>query len=257
MASVMPELIPAAQLQLFLLLLSIYQVSYPVLQWGVGGLLLAEREESKDVSLENLVAAEAAERSQPPAPRFARKVRELLGAVLVPPVIAVFIGFIVGIIPGLRLLLVDTKDFDCDSPLEFLFNAVVLFGQAAVPMNMMVLGASLASIPNFGSIQWPVTLAVTACKLVLHPAIGFAVVYGLDSTGFIAAVTGNRRPSFIVVACLMCATPTANNVQVMAEVSGGPECKRALSAMIFVMYCLAPFVLTFWIVVAISMAQSA
>jgi predicted permease len=200
---------------------------------------------------------EAAQSARAPKTRLTQKVKQLMAAVLVPPVIAVFSGFFIGIIPALRSLLVDTRDFDNDRPLEFIFNAVVAFGKAAVPMNMMVLGASLASMPNFASIEWPVTLAVTACKLVLHPAMGFAVVYGLDSMGFIAAITGNQRPSFIVVACLMCATPTANNVQVMAEVSGGAECKRALSAMIFVMYCLAPFVLTFWIVVAISMAQSA
>lgn len=255
MVSLTPDLMPAAELRSFLLLLSTYQVTYPVLQWGVGGLLLAERDKSQQDPL-ILVDAEAAERTRPPAPRLAQKVKEFAGIMLVPPVIAVFFGFFIGLIPALRLLLVDTNDFNNDKPLEFFFNAVLAFGKAAVPMNMMVLGASLASIPNFGSIQWPVTLAVTACKLVLHPAIGFAVICFLDSTGFIAAVTGTLRPSFIVVACLMCATPTANNVQVMAEVSGGPECKRALSAMIFVMYCFSPFVLTFWIVIAISMAQS-
>lgn len=248
---------PSTQMRAFLLMLSIYQITYPVLQWGIGGRILKERKVAVQAEPQELGLVQPDETPlQQQSKSRMDKVREVAGVVLVPPVIAVFVGFFVGLIPQVKLLFVDSLDFDDDMPLEFFFNAVLAFGKAAVPMNMMVLGASLASIPSFASVQWPLTAAVAACKLVVHPALGFGLIYAFDSAGYISAIAGTQRPFLIVVSCLVCATPTANNVQVMAEVNAGAESKRALSAMIFVMYCLAPFILTFWIVLAISMAQS-
>ena len=55
-----------------------------------------------------------------------------------------------------------------------------------------------------------------------------------------------------LVASLVSATPTANNLSVMAEVGGGPKCKQAVAAMIFAQYCAAPFLLTMWIVIYVK-----
>jgi predicted permease len=246
-----PGVGPASQLRSFLLMLSIYQVTYPVLQWGLGGRILSEKRSDQQELLE---AGECAPASSQPK-TLPVKVKELLKAIFSPPVVAVCFGVLIGLSPPVHSIFVDRNDFDNDRPLEFLFNAIRDFGQAAVPMQMMVLGASLASIPSFASIQWPATIAVTFCKLVVHPAAGFGIIYLVDTAGGISAIAGSQRPSLIIVACIMCACPTSSNMQVMAEVSGGLECKQALSAMTFLMYCFAPIVLTFWLVVAVSMAQ--
>ena len=42
------------------------------------------------------------------------------------------------------------------------------------------------------------------------------------------------RTQLSIVACLVAATPTANNLSVMAEVGGSAESKQALAAMTFV-----------------------
>merc|ERR1711957_930249 len=115
----------------------------------------------------------------------------------------------------------------------------------------LVLGASLSNVPNLSSIHWRSTLAVAFSKLMLHPALGFGVLWLSHISGLLPAIVSDAtlRPAFVLVAGLLTATPTANNLAVMAEVSGGSEAKLALSSMIFVMYCMAPFILTAWIAV--------
>merc|ERR1711988_1309191 len=65
------------------------------------------------------------------------------------------------------------------------------------------------------------------------------------------------RHAFVLVGCLVTATPTANNLTVMAELNAGPQAKQALAATIFVMYCVAPFLLTAWIVGFVALGQHA
>merc|ERR1711879_321061 len=121
-------------------------------------------------------------------------------------------------------------------------NAIANIGQAAVPLNMLVLGSSLASIPSFLNVDWTSTLAVVFTKLVLVPSVAFGFMTGLHNAGVLEKVVPDfhMQHEIIVVACLVSATPTANNLSVMAEISGGPQCKRALSIMTFLMYCVAP-----------------
>merc|ERR1711915_352424 len=148
----------------------------------------------------------------------------------------------------------DTVDYDNSRPFEWLFNAIATMGQAAVPLNMLVLGASLASIPKFSVVHWPSTLAAALMKMLVVPGIIFTIMASLHSLGYTASLVPNAstQHEMIIVACLVSATPTANNLTVMAEMSGGSASKHALAAMIFVMYCLAPFLLTAWIVAFVS-----
>merc|ERR1712227_182105 len=113
--------------------------------------------------------------------------------------------------PFLKDLLVDTSDFNDDHALEWLFDAIVLLGKAAVPLNMLVLGASLGNIPNFSSIPWPSTIALVFAKFVLHPAIGFGIVYLAVQSGFISGLPDqlHAKDDLVLVALLMCSSPTS------------------------------------------------
>merc|ERR1719506_926548 len=149
---------------------------------------------------------------------------------------------------------VDTTNFDNDKPLEFFFNALEDFGNAAVPLNMLVLGGSLASIPTFAAVHWPSTLAVVCVKLLVYPAVVFSFLIALSSAGYIQKMVPGHpmHVQLCLVASLVSATPTANNLSVMAEVGGGPRCKQAVAAMIFAQYCAAPFLLTMWIAIYVK-----
>merc|ERR1712007_385149 len=125
---------------------------------------------------------------------------------------------------------------------------------AAVPLNMLILGVSLSDIPGFSAIHWPSTLVIV--KLLVCPAIVCSLVASFGNSFFGSSMASDMRSYAIFVACLLTCTPTANNMMVMAEVSGGRACKQALATTIFVMYCLAPLTLTCWIVVFLSMGMS-
>lgn len=261
---------PSVQTRNFLLLLSIYQITYPMLQWGVGSRLLSststvessEATQTRDVeAMQDTLVGDC--EASAAYPTWWARLKELLEAALVPPVIAVLIGLFIGAVPALRGVLVNTHDFNNDSVLEWFFNAIEAFGKAAVPLNMLVLGGSLANIPSFSSVHWPhfkrSTIAAVIAKLVLYPAATFGLVRSMHHAGILHAMLPNNdfHLQSLIVACLVSATPTANNLSVMAELKGGATCKHALAYIIFLQYCLAPFFLTAWIVAFVSLGQHA
>ena len=65
---------------------------------------------------------------------------------LQPPVIAALLGLIVASAPVLRGVLVDIVTRKNQAPLQWFYDGLYSLGQAAVPINMMILGSSL--IPN-------------------------------------------------------------------------------------------------------------
>lgn len=239
----------AQERQLFLLL-SVYQITYPPLQWCIGTILLKTPQQGGDCS-----AAKKQHLQDETA--ISERFVELIKVTFTPPVIAVILGVVVGVVKPLRNQLVDYHDFDGDRPLQWGFNAVASFGQAAVPVNMMILGAALANTPSFSSIHWPSTISTAFSKLVLCPAIAFAVVYMMVVNGLVERLVPDRalHGPFVLVACFMAATPTANNLMVMAEMHAGADSKQAISSSIFVMYCVAPFTITAWIVAFCELGQ--
>jgi len=63
-----------------------------------------------------------------------------------PPFTSTVLGIIFGLIPTLRALFYNAdEDSDNTPKLEFLTTSLILVGNAAIPLNMLVLGANLAS----------------------------------------------------------------------------------------------------------------
>lgn len=265
-SSGMSKLSPLLQERQYLTMLSVYQMTYPMLQWGLGTALLSSSAASAKVKERNLessdlehahdeatISADLNQNEQDIAKcggwssKF--KLQDMAETIFTPPVIASVAAAILGAVPEVRGFLVDVNDYDNDAILGWAFNAIELFGKAAVPLNMMVLGAGLSQIPSFASVHWPSTVAVAVAKLIIVPGIAFAYMAAMRDAGVIAWMHPDKewQKSFIMVACLVTATPTANNLAVMAELWGGPVAKEALAGMIFLMYCMAPFLLTAWI----------
>jgi len=248
------------QLQHCLLLLSIYQIMYPCLQWGLGAQLLKNfktRCESEPQSLLSLADMSSDQQvgtpSTMPAQPRCEKLKAFVEAVFVPPVIAVLAGVLISLFPFVRGLFVDLYDDDGDALFEFLLNAIAVFGAGAVPLNMLILGAQLASIPGFSTIHWPSTIGAVFAKLIAIPGMVCGVMY-LACNLFPSAM-GSQKSYIVFVASVVTATPSANNLMVMAELGGGEACGRALASIIFLMYCVAPFTLTFWITVFVSLGK--
>ncbi|CAB9500104.1 Membrane transport protein [Seminavis robusta] len=165
-------------------LISCYMIMQPIIQWGIGGFIFpkedqeqdadAARKRSRSIDVEeqgrsnNLGVdvevpsspkiedeANLAERSLEPciipmrtrihAEELARKFLQVVSNFLQPPVIGALIGLFISAIPALRGLFVNLNTSDSTPvPLEWLYNGLHTVGQAAIPMNMVILGINLS-----------------------------------------------------------------------------------------------------------------
>jgi len=179
-----------------------------------------------------------------------------------PPVMATLAGAAVAFLPkGVTTALSSSL-----SPLGWVIPAAKLLAGAAVPVNLLLLGANLQATlsesdhhPAAGVDAASVLarlrsviaigggpralVSLTFAKLVLHPFCGAAVCAALRA--LLPPVPDPYDDAFWLTALLMAATPTANNVLVMVAAAGG-DTKRA-SAAIAAQYVCAPVLLTFWL----------
>lgn len=263
-----------------------YLLTYPVLQWGVGGWLLAPVAEAHPLldngdstnaartsSFENHVLAQFSDdendtrtdklldpNNSKPKGKFdvKKSVLAILKKVLQPPVIASMLGLFIAAIHQVRGLFVDLTDRDNDAPLEWFFNGLNTVGDAAVPINMFILGSSLyysakgvgTSVLEDEKLQMRTMLAIIFGKLVIMPAIGIGTAMLMRQ---FLSIPEDIDASFYLVIMLVTATPTANNVMVMAELGG--QSKEAMAMSIFSQYLCAPIVLTASVGVIVTIAS--
>jgi len=171
-----------------------------------------------------------------------------------PPVVAALLGMFVALCHPIRAKFVDIDDRDGDALLEFLFNGLQKVGQAAVPINMIILGNSLAKgakRSNFSIPMVRIAVIVSIAKMFVMPLIGLGMTLLMQRWNVISGPAG---AAFYLVAMTLSATPTANNIMVMAELAG--ENKESLAFCILVQYIFAPIVLTCWLFVFVSVATA-
>ena len=177
-------------------------------------------------------------------------VRHVLEKALVPPVVGALLGLLVGFTP-VRAWLVDLRDQDGDAPLQWLYTGLYKLGDAAVPVNLLILGSSLAKGADFKALPPRVGLAIALSKLILMPGLMVPIVYGLIRIG---GSSGSSSFSLWLVALVVSCTPTANNVAVMAQ-SGG-QSKEGMATAIFIQYLFAPICVTLSLAAFIQLLSS-
>mgnify|MGYP003686009127 FL=1 len=159
---------------------------------------------------------------------------------LVPPVRATLLGLVLGLVPWSRALLVTGADAE-PAPLDWLFAGLSKLGDAAVPTNLITLGASLASGPDFSAISLKSCAAIVVAKLLLMPTIAMMAVALIESTFPVRILHPFQQPFYLVM-FVVAATPTANNVLIMCTISG--QDRTAMSTAIFVQYLCSPVILS-------------
>mmetsp|Transcript_9239 Transcript_9239/g.23785 ORF Transcript_9239/g.23785 Transcript_9239/m.23785 type:complete len:421 (+) Transcript_9239:104-1366(+) len=234
--------------------LSVYLLIYPLLTWSVGGALMGigrapRAQEPLPAPLsEPLLADEGdPEGGPPPAPRgrractaavrgWAGRAAGAASAVLQPPVVASLAAIVVAASP-LRGAFVPLPGSSGDgAPLQFLADAMQRLGAAAVPLNMLILGASLSRGTDWKTLPIGLNLSIAAGKMIAMPLVGMA------SAALLRRYLPGRPASFYLVVVMETCTPSANNLMVMAEL--GDQNKRALATSIFTQYLLSPLLLT-------------
>ena len=187
---------------------------------------------------------------------------------LQPPVVGALLGLFVASLPKLRGLFVDLVDRDGNAPLEWFFDGIYHVGQAAVPINMIILGCNLnasyqsnTKITSDGEEKKKVelfspktTAAVVLGKMVIMPTIGFLSVW-LFRTYF-WSIPEYIDGSFYLVVLIVFLTPTANNVMVMVELGGDGGSREAIARTIAWQYAASPIILSLTMTVAVGLADN-
>lgn len=99
--------------------------------------------------------------------RWARKADYYARQFFKPAVVATILGVAVGLTPRLKALLVPAPT----APLYWLLEGVSTVGDAAVPLNLMLLGASLSKGPSWAQISLRANVGIVLAKMVLMPLL--------------------------------------------------------------------------------------
>lgn len=175
-----------------------------------------------------------------------------------PPVIGSMLGFALSAWKPLRGLFVDLVDRNDSAPFEWFFDGIYSVGQAAVPINMIILGVNLSKAFDGSSIQkaqlLPVdtTISIVVGKMIVMPIIGISSVCVLNYY-LLNIPEGVDGPLYLVM-MIVFITPTANNVMVMLELTNSVS-KEGLARLIAWQYLLAPLLLTINLAVIVSLVS--
>lgn len=171
--------------------------------------------------------------------------KSLAGRVVSPPVLGIAAGCVVGLTPQLHWLCISEGKHR--APLGFAIQAASVLGDAAIPINTMLLGASLARGPMWRAVPRATLGSIVLSKLLFMPLCTLALVAALSAVVPLP-------PMLVVVMVLESATPTANNLMMMCELAGGGA-SEFISTVIFAQYLSAPFLLTASLTAAMTLAH--
>ena len=179
----------------------------------------------------------------------------ILSRVLQPPVVGAMAGIAIAATP-LRGVFVDIVDRSGKAPLQWMFDGLYAVGLSAVPINMMILGVTLSqsqlsSASKSALMSSKTMAAIVVGKLVVMPIIG--VASALLCKNFIFDIPDDIDASFYLVLMIVFITPTANNVMVMVELSGGA--KEGIARVIAWQYAASPLILSLTMSVVVGVAS--
>mmetsp|Transcript_10630 Transcript_10630/g.23199 ORF Transcript_10630/g.23199 Transcript_10630/m.23199 type:complete len:638 (-) Transcript_10630:266-2179(-) len=196
----------------------------------------------------------------------------VLGKVFQPPVIGALLGLFIASFPNLRGLLENIwGDEVKTAPLHWLFDGIHTVGQAAVPVNMTILGINLSSTfqkkkfkksgdknddrvnEKNNMLPSQTMFAVVIAKMIVMPIIGILSTWFLQK--YCIDLPHEIDSTCYLVMMIVFITPTANNVMVMVELSGSSS-KEGIARLIGWQYIVSPLVLSIVLSAVVSTATS-
>mmetsp|Transcript_52314 Transcript_52314/g.114669 ORF Transcript_52314/g.114669 Transcript_52314/m.114669 type:complete len:160 (-) Transcript_52314:40-519(-) len=138
-------------------------------------------------------------------------------------------------------MLVDMDDQDGDAPLQWIYRGLYRVGDVAVPLNMMILGATLADGGSLTALPLRVNVGIVLAKMVGLPLLMLCAVGTLRPL-LMTNLSRQIRETIWLVALTCSCTPTANNINVLAQL--GKQNTKSLAASIFLQYLCAPVLLS-------------
>ncbi|KAH6821332.1 Auxin efflux carrier family protein [Perilla frutescens var. hirtella] len=157
-----------------------------------------------------------------------------LKKILAPSTTGAIVGFVVGLVPQLRGLLIGDA-----APLHVILDTALLLGDGAIPAVTLIMGGNLLRGLKGSGIQKSVIFGVLAVRYLVMPLVGIAVVKGALRFGFV-----HNNPLYEFVLLLQFALPPAMNIGTITQLFGAGEME--CSVIMLWCYSLASVALTLW-----------
>ncbi|KAK2657707.1 hypothetical protein Ddye_010759 [Dipteronia dyeriana] len=158
-----------------------------------------------------------------------------LKKVLAPSTIGAIIGFMVGVIPQLRKVLIGDS-----APLQVVQDTTSLLGEATIPTLSLIVGANLLRGLKRSRIHLSIIVGIIVIRYIILPILGVCVVKGAIHFGFVNS--DHKLFQFLLV--LQFALPPAISIGTMTQLHGAGE--GECSVIMLWTYTLASVSLTLW-----------
>ncbi|WCJ32877.1 Auxin efflux carrier family protein [Euphorbia peplus] len=157
-----------------------------------------------------------------------------LKAVFAPSTIGAISGFVIGLVPQIRNILIGST-----APLHVVEDSASFIGDSAIPIVTLILGANLLKGLRGSGIGISVMIGILVVRYILLPLCGIVIVKTAIHIGVVGA-----DPSYQFILLLQFALPPAMNIGTMSQLfgSGQSEC----SVIMLWTYALASVALTLW-----------
>ncbi|XP_078448451.1 protein PIN-LIKES 7-like [Wolffia australiana] len=154
--------------------------------------------------------------------------------ILSPPNAGTIMGFIFGATPWLKSLFVGAA-----APLQSVYDAIDLMGNATIPSITLILGGNLAKGIRKSRLNISTIIAVMIVKLIILPSAGLFVTHAAFKLGLLP-----QDPLFRYTLLLQYTIPAAMGIGTMAELFD--VAREECSVLLLWNYLLASVALTLW-----------
>lgn len=167
-------------------------------------------------------------------------VHQFIEELMAPPTISAIIGFVVGLVPWLKSLIIGDG-----APFKVVQDSLQLMGDGTIPCITLILGGNLTQGLRKSGLKRTVIVTIVCIRFVILPLIGIAVVHAAYGVGFLP-----HDPLYRYVLMVQFALPPAMNIGTMAQLFdvGQEEC----SVIFLWTYLVAAVALTTWSTIFMS-----
>ncbi|XP_043708621.1 protein PIN-LIKES 3-like [Telopea speciosissima] len=157
-----------------------------------------------------------------------------LKTLLAPSTIAAIVGFVIGVVPQIRWLMIGEG-----APLRVIEDSASLLGEGAIPAIILIMGANLLRGLKGSDIHASLIVGIIVVRYIILPVLGIFIIKGALHFGLV-----HPDPLYMFILHLQFAVPPAMNIGTITQLFGSGE--RECSVILLWAYGLASVSLTLW-----------